>query len=53
MRWLSGFSRPPSITYLVHGEPAPLDALRQRIESTLHWPVHIAGYLERVDLNLG
>jgi metallo-beta-lactamase family protein len=53
MRWLAGFSRPPSMTYLVHGEPPPLDALRQRIESMLHWPVHIAGYLERVDLNLG
>jgi metallo-beta-lactamase family protein len=53
MRWLSGFSRPPSITYLVHGEPAPLDALRRRIESTLQWPVHIAGYLERVALDLG
>jgi metallo-beta-lactamase family protein len=53
MRWLSGFSRPPSITHLVHGEPAPLDALRQRIESTLRWPVHVAGYLERVALDLG
>ena len=52
MRWLSGFLRPPSTTYLVHGEPAPLDALRQRIESTLHWRVHVAGYLERVDVDL-
>jgi metallo-beta-lactamase family protein len=52
MRWLSGFSRPPSMTYLVHGEPGPLEALRQRLDSTLHWPVHIAGYLERVDVDL-
>jgi len=52
MRWLSGFSRAPSITYLVHGEPIARDALKHRIESTLRWPVHIAGYLERVDVNL-
>jgi metallo-beta-lactamase family protein len=53
MRWLGGFTRPPSMTYLVHGEPGPLDALRRRIESTLRWPVHVAGYLERVELELG
>ena len=27
MRWLSGFREPPSMTYLVHGEPAALAAL--------------------------
>jgi len=53
MRWLSGFTRPPAITYLVHGEPAPLDALKQRIESTLQWPVHIARYLEQVNVDVG
>ena len=53
MRWLSGFSRAPSMTYLVHGEPVALDALKQRIASTLRWPVHVAGYLERVDVDLG
>ena len=53
MRWLSGFSRPPAMTYLVHGEPGPLEALKARIQTQLRWPVHVAGYLERVDLNLG
>ena len=52
MRWLSGFSRPPAMTYLVHGEPGPLEALNARIHTDLGWPVHVAGYLERVDLNL-
>ena len=52
MRWLRGFSRPPAMTYLVHGEPLPLETLKGRIESELHWPVHVAGYLERVELNL-
>jgi metallo-beta-lactamase family protein len=49
MRWLSGISQPPSMTYLVHGEPPALEALRQRIASTLQWPVHVAGYEERVE----
>ena len=52
MRWLSGFTRPPSMTYLVHGEPAALEALGQPIAAERGWPVHIARYLERVELNL-
>lgn len=50
MRWLGGFERRPSMTYLVHGEPPGLDALKARIETEKKWPVHIAGYLERVEL---
>jgi metallo-beta-lactamase family protein len=53
MRWLSGFSQAPAMTYLVHGEPVALRALAGRIEAELHWPVHIAEYLERVELKLG
>jgi metallo-beta-lactamase family protein len=52
MRWLAAFERPPQMTHLVHGEPAGLDALRRTIESERGWPVHIARYLERVELNL-
>ena len=52
MRWLGGFSRPPSMTYLVHGEPASLEALGARIHSELGWPIHIAKYLEKVELAL-
>jgi metallo-beta-lactamase family protein len=50
MRWLSGFERPPAMTYLVHGEPAALGALSARIDRELRWPVHIARYRERVQL---
>lgn len=53
LRWLSGFTRPPAMTYLVHGEPIPLQALQTRLDTTLHWPAHIAGHLERVELGLG
>ena len=52
MRWLSGFSQPPSMTYLVHGEPIPLQTLAARIQAELHWPVPIAQPMERVELNL-
>jgi metallo-beta-lactamase family protein len=50
MRWLSGFTHPPRITYLVHGEPIALSALKERIEKEKQWPVHIAAYQERVEL---
>jgi len=52
LRWLSGFSRPPAMTYLVHGEPGALDALSARIAKELGWPTHIAKYLETVELPL-
>ena len=52
MRWLSGFTHPPSMTYLVHGEPAALEALGARIHTELGWPLHVAKYLERVELPL-
>ena len=50
MRWLSGFSEAPAMTHLVHGEPGPLEALRERIAHEKQWPVHIAGYGEKVEL---
>jgi len=53
MRWLAGFSRAPTITYLVHGEPAALEALGSRIHRELGWPIHIAKYMEKVELPLG
>lgn len=51
LRWLSGFTAPPAMTYLVHGEPIALTALKNRIEKDKQWPVHIAGYRERVPLS--
>src|SRR5206468_7367990 len=52
MRWLSGFSRPPQTTFLVHGEPVALDALAARIRAERGWPVHIAAYHETIALDL-
>ncbi len=50
LRWLSGFGRAPSMTYLVHGEPAAAEALKARIEAERGWPVHVARYKERVEI---
>jgi metallo-beta-lactamase family protein len=53
MRFLSGFSRAPAMTYLVHGEPAALEALRGRIVREREWTVRVPQYLEKVELALG
>ena len=50
MRWLGGFKRPPSQTFLVHGEPEASDALRCRIKDELGWKVRAVEHLEKVML---
>lgn len=42
MRWLRGFRAAPRMTFIVHGEAAASDALRQRIEEELRWPCMVA-----------
>lgn len=37
MRWLSGFRRPPSRVFIVHGEDEASEALRIRIDRELEW----------------
>lgn len=49
LRWLRGFSRPPSHTCLVHGEPEPMDALKLRIQKELGWNVLTPAHQERMD----
>ena len=50
MRWLGGFKRPPALTCLVHGEPEPMDALRDRIQRDLGWTVRTPGHRETIEL---
>jgi metallo-beta-lactamase family protein len=52
MRWLNGFTAPPAMTFLVHGEPPGLEALSARIAAERGWPVRIAQYLEQAPLDL-
>jgi metallo-beta-lactamase family protein len=51
LRWLGGFKTPPRMTYLVHGEPGPMDALKATIESQLKWQVHTPAHLEQVAIS--
>jgi metallo-beta-lactamase family protein len=50
MRWLRTFDRPPSVTCLVHGEPAPMDVLKTRIEQELAWTVRTPAHQEKIDV---
>jgi metallo-beta-lactamase family protein len=50
LRWLSGFTRPPAMTYLVHGEPPAMEALAKTIDERLGWPTSRPGHQERVEL---
>jgi len=50
MRWLRGFEHAPKMTFLVHGEPDSLEAMKERIETELKWRVAVPKYLESFDL---
>lgn len=50
MRWLGNFETPPRVTYLVHGEPGPIEALGTEIRDRLSWKVEPAEYLQTVAL---
>jgi metallo-beta-lactamase family protein len=50
LRWLGGFKRPPGISYVVHGEPAAAEALRDVIASRLGWNAAVAQDGQRVTL---
>lgn len=51
LEWLHTFTRRPSITYLVHGEPAAAAELRGAIQKELGWKVEIAEWLEKVTVS--
>jgi metallo-beta-lactamase family protein len=50
--WLRTVTKPPQMTYVVHGEATAQDALKVRIESTFGWRVHIPQHGERVEVPL-
>ena len=50
LRWLAGFTRPPQMTYLVHGEPEGARGLAAAIQARLGWRVGVAADGERVVL---
>jgi metallo-beta-lactamase family protein len=50
MRWLKGFKKPPATLFLVHGEPAPMDTLKARIEAELKWNIKTPAHREKYEL---
>jgi metallo-beta-lactamase family protein len=51
LAWLLGFNRPPSKTFIVHGELDSSKALAKKIERTLGWEVVIPEYNETVSMD--
>jgi metallo-beta-lactamase family protein len=50
LQWLRTFSRPPRVTYLVHGEPAAASALRDTMMKELRWNVQVGAYRQKVEV---
>ena len=50
LRWLSGFTRPPRTTFIVHGEPPAMEALQTSIQQKLGWTTKIPNHGETVTL---
>ena len=50
LKWLHTFGQAPQSTWLVHGEPASAQALRDAIVAANQWTVSIGGYMQRVPL---
>ncbi len=50
LQWLRTFTKKPSITYLVHGDVAADTQLRDTISRELAWNVHVAEWMEKVQI---
>lgn len=51
LRWVSGFQAAPKQTFMIHGEPSGLTALRDAIVAQHRWPnVTIPNYLQSFEL---
>jgi metallo-beta-lactamase family protein len=50
LRWLGGFTTPPRMTFVTHGEPEASDTFRHDIKEKLGWKVRVPEHGERVEL---
>ena len=50
LRWLGTLPARPRRLCLVHGEPAPMDALKTLVQQRLGWDADTPQHLERFDL---
>jgi metallo-beta-lactamase family protein len=52
LKWLGGFKAPPKTTFIVHGEPAAMEALNDQIRNKLGWLSRMPEHREAVTLGL-
>jgi metallo-beta-lactamase family protein len=52
LAWLTGFNKPPEMTFIVHGEPESSQAMADHIKNQLKWKVTIPKYGQSFDLDL-
>jgi metallo-beta-lactamase family protein len=51
LQWLDGFKTPPSMTFLVHGEPRAIEGMKTHIEGKYRgWKIAAPDYLEKAEL---
>ncbi|MGC2196349.1 MAG: MBL fold metallo-hydrolase [Terriglobales bacterium] len=50
LEWLHTFPQKPSVTYLVHGEPAASSQLRDAIAKDLGWNVKVAEWMQKANV---
>ena len=50
LRWLGQMPAPPGRLILVHGEPAPMDALKARVKERLGWDAYTPQHGETIEL---
>jgi metallo-beta-lactamase family protein len=51
IRWLGTLPSMPARLCLVHGEPAPMDALKALVQERLGWTAETPRHLERLSLS--
>ncbi len=49
-RWASGLTAAPRQTFIIHGEPAASQALRDLFQARFHWPITLPKYGESFEL---
>ncbi len=50
LEWLGTFKKPPSVTYLVHGEPKAAEGMKEAITTGLGWKVEIAEWMQKAEV---
>jgi metallo-beta-lactamase family protein len=50
LRWLRTLPSAPTRLCLVHGEPAPMDALKTLVRDTLGWEALTPAHEERIEV---